>query len=69
MAPVLEDYHPQNPTLQTFIPYVQAHGIQVHPSVEPYHFLRHGSGIRAVSALEVRKNMAFLPSLSHLYPA
>ncbi len=68
MAPHLEDHPPQNVTLQTFIHYVQAHGIEVHPSIEPYRFLRHGSGVRAASALEVRKNMPFFPSLPNLYP-
>ena len=66
MAHHPEDHHSQNTTLQSFILYVQAQAIQLHPSIEPYHFLRHGSGIRALSVLEVRKNLppvSFWPAL------
>ncbi len=68
MAPHPEGHRSKNTILQSLFLSMEAQGVQTHPSIEPYHFLRHDSGIRTVSVLEVRKNTSLLCSLSHLLP-
>lgn len=53
MADHPKHHHQKDAALESFMQYARVQGIQMHPSIKPYHFPRHGSGVCAAGVLEV----------------
>jgi hypothetical protein len=48
-----QDHQPQKSALDSIMQYARTQGIQMHASIAPYHFPRHGLGIHAAGLVEV----------------
>jgi hypothetical protein len=48
-----QDHQPEKVALDSIMQYARTHDIQMHASIAPYHFPRHGLGICAAGAVKV----------------